>query len=319
VTVAGTDRLAADVTAQSFGARLEGGTRVGCPRSASRPMRRYRRSHFHLPGYSERATAGAAAFALTYGAQTTTATRTEFGAWFDHRSQLAAGAALILRGRLAWVHDFNTDRSINAVFQTLPGASFTVSGATPSADAALISAASEIRYANGVSLGPDSMGSLRAGRRVTQAPPCCDTPGDGSLVFARLGRVEFDCNLHAGKRIAYIGVTHRTRSIDELRAEVSNMRADLWDAVSAGKLLLPIDRVFDLKDAEAAQAITAGSEPPDASGYFFRAAAIRPARTRSPFRKSLNVSGSWKAGSSPRDIKLRSTKIGSWWISITAL
>jgi NADPH2:quinone reductase len=68
------------------------------------------------------------------------------------------------------------------------------------------------------------------------------------------GRVEFDCNLHAGKRIAYIGVTHRTRSIDELRAEVSNMRADLWDAVSAGKLSLPIDRVFELKDAEAAQA-----------------------------------------------------------------
>ena len=68
------------------------------------------------------------------------------------------------------------------------------------------------------------------------------------------GRVEFDCNLHARKRIAYIGVTHATRSIDELRAEVSNMRADLWDAVSAGKLSLPIDRVFELKDAEAAQA-----------------------------------------------------------------
>jgi len=67
------------------------------------------------------------------------------------------------------------------------------------------------------------------------------------------GRVEFDCNLHANKRIAYIGVTHRTRSMDELRAEVSNMRADLWDAVSAGKLSLPIDRVFKLDDAEAAQ------------------------------------------------------------------
>jgi NADPH2:quinone reductase len=68
------------------------------------------------------------------------------------------------------------------------------------------------------------------------------------------GHIEFDCNLHANKRIAYIGVTHRTRSMDELRAEVSNMRADLWDAVSAGKLSLPIDRVFKLDDAEAAQA-----------------------------------------------------------------
>ena len=68
------------------------------------------------------------------------------------------------------------------------------------------------------------------------------------------GHIEFDCNLHANKRIAYIGVTHRTRSMDELRAEVSNMRADLWDAVSAGKLALPMDRVFKLDDAEAAQA-----------------------------------------------------------------
>ena len=50
---------------------------------------------------------------------------------------------------------------------------------------------------------------------------------------------------------------------------------------------------------------------PGTSGYFFKAAAIRPTRTRSPFRKSLNVSGSWKAGSNPREIKLRSTKIGS--------
>jgi NADPH2:quinone reductase len=67
------------------------------------------------------------------------------------------------------------------------------------------------------------------------------------------GQVEFDCNLHAGKRIAYVGVTHRTRSLAELRSEVSNMRADLWDAVSAGQLSLPIDRIFKLEDAEAAQ------------------------------------------------------------------
>jgi NADPH2:quinone reductase len=67
------------------------------------------------------------------------------------------------------------------------------------------------------------------------------------------GRGEFDFNLHANKRIAYIGVTHRTRSMDELRREVQVMREDLWDAVTAGKLAIPIDRVFKLDDAEAAQ------------------------------------------------------------------
>jgi NADPH:quinone reductase len=68
------------------------------------------------------------------------------------------------------------------------------------------------------------------------------------------GRGEFDYNLHAQKRIAYIGVTHRTRSIEELRREVQVMRDDLWDAVTEGKLAVPIDRVFTLDEAEAAQA-----------------------------------------------------------------
>jgi len=72
----------------------------------------------------------------------------------------------------------------------------------------------------------------------------------------RLGgsRGEFDYDLHAQKRIAYIGVTHRTRSLDELREEVRRMREDLWGAVTAGKLHLPIDKVFKLDEAEAAQA-----------------------------------------------------------------
>ena len=72
----------------------------------------------------------------------------------------------------------------------------------------------------------------------------------------RLGgfKGEFDFDLHALKRIAYIGVTFRTRSIEEVREIVRLMRADLWDAVTAGKLALPIDRTFKLDEAVAAQA-----------------------------------------------------------------
>src|SRR5215475_13206377 len=62
----------------------------------------------------------------------------------------------------------------------------------------------------------------------------------------RLGgqKAEFDFDLHAMKRIDYIGVTFRTRSLDEIREIVRLMKADLWDAVTAGKLKLPIDRTF---------------------------------------------------------------------------
>jgi NADPH2:quinone reductase len=72
----------------------------------------------------------------------------------------------------------------------------------------------------------------------------------------RLGgaRGEFDYDLHALRRIAYIGVTFRTRSVEEVREINHRMRADLWWAVEAGKLQLPIDRSFPLDEAAAALA-----------------------------------------------------------------
>lgn len=72
----------------------------------------------------------------------------------------------------------------------------------------------------------------------------------------RLGgaKGEFDFDLHAARRIDYVGVTFRTRSVEEVREITRAMRADLWAALEAGKLKLPIDRVFPLDDVSAAVA-----------------------------------------------------------------
>lgn len=70
----------------------------------------------------------------------------------------------------------------------------------------------------------------------------------------RLGgfKGEFDFDLHALRRIDYIGVTFRTRSVEEVREINRRMRADLWQHVEDGKINLPIDRTFPLdKAAEA--------------------------------------------------------------------
>jgi outer membrane autotransporter protein len=85
-------------------------------------------------------------------ARTGTDTRSELGARFDRLIALNPSAALALRGRLAWAHDWVSDPSLAAVFQTLPGASFIVNGATPVKDSALVSAGTELRLANGVTL-----------------------------------------------------------------------------------------------------------------------------------------------------------------------
>jgi NADPH2:quinone reductase len=57
-------------------------------------------------------------------------------------------------------------------------------------------------------------------------------------------RADFDFDLHALKRITYIGVTHRTRSLAELREECRKTWADLATSVADGSLALPISATF---------------------------------------------------------------------------
>src|SRR6201989_1474910 len=70
----------------------------------------------------------------------------------------------------------------------------------------------------------------------------------------RLGgtHADFNFDLHAARRINYIGVTFRTRSIEEIREIFHEARRGIWPAVESGKLKLPIDKVFAFDDIGAA-------------------------------------------------------------------
>lgn len=72
----------------------------------------------------------------------------------------------------------------------------------------------------------------------------------------RLGgmKAEFDFDLHALRRITYVGVTFRTRSKAEVRELNALMQADLTAPLAAGRLSLPIDQVFAFEDLPAALA-----------------------------------------------------------------
>jgi NADPH:quinone reductase len=60
-------------------------------------------------------------------------------------------------------------------------------------------------------------------------------------------RAELDFDLHALRRIEYIGVTFRTRSVAEVSELVARMRGDLWPALQAGALELPVAVAYPLE------------------------------------------------------------------------
>jgi NADPH2:quinone reductase len=66
------------------------------------------------------------------------------------------------------------------------------------------------------------------------------------------GITDFNCDLHALRRINYKGVTFRTRSLDEIRNVYSNMWNDFKNLILEGNFSLPIDKTFEFEDVEYA-------------------------------------------------------------------
>ena len=148
VTAAGTDQLRAQFNANTFSGRVEGGYRYATQWIGLTPYAAAQATLFSLPSYSEFAVVGSNTFALNYAAKDVTSTRTELGLRAD-RSFAAAGGLMTLRGRLAWAHDYNPDRAVGAVFQTLPGTAFVVNGAAQARDSALTTASVQMSWMNG--------------------------------------------------------------------------------------------------------------------------------------------------------------------------
>jgi len=137
------DGLTANFDAQSYGARIEGGYRYAVlPALGVTPYAAIQAQDFHTPSYSETDVTGGG-FGLSYAAMNATDVRTEFGARFDN-PEVVAGMPLLLRARIAWAHDFVSDPSLSAAFESLPGTNFVVNGAPMPQNSALTSAGAEL-------------------------------------------------------------------------------------------------------------------------------------------------------------------------------
>ncbi|MDD1522825.1 autotransporter domain-containing protein [Bradyrhizobium sp. WBAH42] len=148
VTAAGYDQLRAQFNANAVSGRIEGGYRYAMQWAGVTPYAALQATLFSLPAYAESAVVGSNVFALNYAAKDVTSTRSELGLRAD-RSFAAAGGLMTLRGRLAWAHDYNPDRTVGAVFQTLPGSAFVVNGAAQARDSALTTASVQMNWMNG--------------------------------------------------------------------------------------------------------------------------------------------------------------------------
>jgi NADPH2:quinone reductase len=105
----------------------------------------------------------------------------------------------------------------------------------------------------GVNLIVDQLSGTQANQNMRAAAVQARIVNVGRLAGTR---AEFDFDLHALKRLHYIGVTFRTRSVQEVRDIVTRLRADLGEALAAGQLGLSIDRVFPFDEAAEGLAYT---------------------------------------------------------------
>src|ERR1700738_1022534 len=128
------------------------------------PFGRFQISSVTQNAFSE---SGAQSLSLNVAQQTTNSLRTTIGADFGSSIGLGNEKKLALAVRLGWQHEFaDTGRPITAAFAGAPGNSFTVFGATPARDAAIvgfqatttIAQATQVylRYDGGVGGGTDN-------------------------------------------------------------------------------------------------------------------------------------------------------------------
>ena len=109
------DHLSTSFNAQSFGGRVEGGYRVATFYGGLTPYVAIQAQTFHTPSYNE-TDLNAGGFALGFNSRNASDTRSELGGRFDRPLLLNPEAALTLRARVAWAHDWISDPSLAALF-----------------------------------------------------------------------------------------------------------------------------------------------------------------------------------------------------------
>jgi outer membrane autotransporter protein len=160
------DSLTAKFNAKVYGGRIEAGYRVAVmPLTGVAPYAAVQSQVYRTPDYIETDVSGGG-FGLAFAARSVTDTRVEVGARFDDRTNVGSGMDVLFRSRIAWAHDWISDNTLMATFQSLPGASFIVNGAAAPKNLLLADTAAEWRLTPATSVTVKLDTELGSGSRT---------------------------------------------------------------------------------------------------------------------------------------------------------
>lgn len=149
--------------ADDFAGRLEADYRPRRAEEGLVPYAAVQTQRFDLPTYAEEDVSGEDGFGLTIQGRDFHDTRAEVGAMFDQTLGSPQATALHLHLRGAYAHHWVRDPRLDAGFTALPGSAFTVTGAAPARNTALVSAGIELRIAHGATIYGKADGEIAPG------------------------------------------------------------------------------------------------------------------------------------------------------------
>lgn len=136
-----TERETGKFASDDLSGRLEAGWEQSFGRLNVTPFAGVQGSRLWTDGFTENSVTldgDPGIFGLKFGSHDVTSRLSSLGVQLDTRIALANGMMLSPFGRVAWLHEFNLERSIFATLISLPAASFSIDGAAVASDAAKV-------------------------------------------------------------------------------------------------------------------------------------------------------------------------------------
>jgi outer membrane autotransporter protein len=133
------ERARGKFASKEYSARVEGGWKRSLGAYNVTPFVGLQISHLTGDGFiesSEGMQGGPGILGLTFGSQSVTSVESSLGIQLDTRIAMPKGHILTPFARIAWVHEFNPERSINAHLTSSPAATFSTQGAFAASDVA---------------------------------------------------------------------------------------------------------------------------------------------------------------------------------------